>query len=83
MENALVGGSAIRENEVLMVEASRCETFRCVLRTIQPHNGADIVLPEIRKVFFRCVDWITFKASPLMRPTAKENKTQINQIKLR
>ena len=55
LQDAVVGRSAVDEEQVVVVEAGVRKAPTVVYLLVEAHNRRHLVLAEVRKVCFRCV----------------------------
>jgi hypothetical protein len=69
--------AAVHKEQVVVLKASISEPPRVIDLLVQPNNCRDVVLPKIREVCFRSMQWITclapVKSTLLMSPARTLN----------
>lgn len=57
-DDGVVGRAPVHEEEVVVLEARLCEAPGVVHLLVESDNGCDVVLPEVRDVGLRSVQWV-------------------------
>lgn len=57
-DDRVVGGAPVHEEEVVVLEARLCEAPGVVHLLVESDDSRDIVLPEVRDVGLRSVQWV-------------------------
>lgn len=57
-DDRVVGRAPVHEEEVVVLEAHLCEAPGVVHLLVEPDDGRDVVLPEVRDVDLGGVQWV-------------------------
>lgn len=57
-DDGVVGRAAVHKEEVVVLEARLCEAPGVVHLLVESDNSGDVVLPEVRDVGLRSMQWV-------------------------
>ena len=70
-DDAVTGCGAVDKEEVSVLKASVGELAGVVHALVEPHNGGDVVRPEVGEIVLRGVQWVTVLDTALVVRTGK------------